>query len=357
MEDNKDEYFKGRGSQVKTKNPFLKQEYVTEHIEALDEPLLVNPKTQIFYEHPKNIVNKIDSPDVGPGYSMNPYQGCEHGCVYCYARNTHHYWGFSAGIDFESKIIVKENAAEVLEKTFRNPKWQPQAIMLSGNTDCYQPLERKLGITRKILEVCLKYKHPVSIITKNSLVLRDLDLLTQLAAHHLVCVNVSLTTLNEELRQMMEPRTASSARRLHVIKTMSDNKIPVRVMTAPIIPGLNSHEIPALIAAAAEHGASSAGYTIVRLNGALAEIFEDWIRKAFPDRADKVLRQIAECHGGQLNDSRFGARMKGEGNVAKSIAALFRLAVSGNMKGRSIMPLNTAAFFRPPGLNDQLSLF
>lgn len=356
MSQEEEKYFKGRGSQIKTPNPYQKQTYVTEHIEGLDEPLLSNPQTQIFYEHPKKIINKVDSPDLGLLYSMNPYQGCEHGCVYCYARNSHQYWGFSAGLDFESKIIVKENAPELLEQTLKKPKWEPKVIMFSGNTDCYQPLERKLKITRRMLEVLLKYKHPVSIITKNSLILRDVDILSEMASHNLVQVNISLTSLNEELRQMLEPRTASSLKRLKTIKILSDNNIPVRIMAAPIIPGLNSHEIPALIESAAAHGALSAGYTIVRLNGAVKFIFEDWIRKAFPDKAAKVLHQIAACHGGQFNDSRFGVRMKGEGEIAETIASLFNIARAKYMKDKTMPSLDLTAFKRPSDDN-QLSLF
>ena len=202
-------YTKGRGSQVHPHNKFRKHEYVQEHFEALDEELYSDPKTEIYYEHPKKIINKVDSPDIGMDLSMNPYQGCEHGCIYCYARNTHEYYGFSAGLDFESKIIVKKNAPELLEKAILHPKWQPVPIMLSGNTDCYQPLERKFQITRKMLQVMGRYRHPVSIISKNSLITRDIDVLQDLAKDNLVHVMMSITTLNEDLRRAMEPRTAS----------------------------------------------------------------------------------------------------------------------------------------------------
>jgi DNA repair photolyase len=356
MDEAKEEYFKGRGAQIKTHNPFDKLNVVTEHIEGLDEPLLSAPTTQLFFETPKKIVNKVDSPDVGLGYSMNPYQGCEHGCIYCYARNSHQYWGFSAGLDFESKIIVKKNAAELLEKHLKNPKWQPHAIMLSGNTDCYQPIERKLRITRSMLEVLLKYKHPVSMITKNSLILRDLDILKELAKDNLVHVSISLTSLDEKLRLALEPRTASATKRLATIKTLAENNVSVGVMTAPIIPGLNSQEIPSLLKAAADHGAKYAGYTIVRLNGSIAEIFEDWIRKAFPDKAEKVLHQIAACHNGQLNDSRFGTRMRGEGKIAQSISSLFRISLKKYFKDKEMIDLNYEAFIRNPD-NHQLRLF
>ena len=357
MSNEKDNIIKGRGAQSKPHNPFLKQMYVSEHIEGIDEPLLSAPKTQFFYETPKKIINKVDSPDLGLQFSMNPYQGCEHGCIYCYARNSHQYWGFSAGLDFESKIIIKENAPLLLEKAFQNKNWNPTPIMLSGNTDCYQPIERKLQITRKMLQILLKYKNPVSIITKNSLILRDCDILAELATDNLVQVNVSITSLDENLRQALEPRTASALKRLKTIEALAKLNIPVRVMAAPIIPGLNSHEIPDILKASADHGALGAGYTIVRLNGAIAGIFEEWIRKVFPDKADKVLHQIASCHGGKLNDSRFGTRMKGEGNEAESIASLFKISSKKYFKSKTILPLDITAFKRPPSANSQLSLF
>jgi len=353
--DKTDTYFKGRGAQINTPNPYLKDEYIAEHIEGIDEPYLSNSKTEYFHEYPRKIVNKVDSPDLGLMYSMNPYQGCEHGCIYCYARNTHQYWGFSAGLDFERKIIVKENAPELLKTCLDNPKWKPQPIMLSGNTDCYQPIERKLGITRKLLEILLEYRQSVSIITKNSLILRDMDILTELTKYNLLHVSISITTLNETLRQKMEPRTATSQNRLKLVRALASANIPVNVMTAPIIPGLNSHEIPELIRESAEHGASSAGYTIVRLNGAVKDIFQDWLRKNFPDSADKVLHQIAACHGGKLNDSRFGIRMKGEGKISESIATLFRISKQKYMKGRRMRPFDLDAFQRPQ--RGQLELF
>jgi DNA repair photolyase len=319
-----EEYFKGRGAQIKTENRFLKAQYVTEHYEGLDEPLLSSPNTQIFFETPKKIVNKVTSPDIPLSYSLNPYQGCEHGCIYCYARNTHEYYGFSAGLDFESKIIVKKNAPALLEKHLLGKNWNAVPIMLSGNTDCYQPQEKKLEITRRLLKVFAQYHHPVGIITKNSLILRDLDILKQLASESLVHVYISITTLNEDLRRILEPRTASSIKRLKTIETLASAGIPVGVMNAPIIPGLNHHEIPGVLHAAANHGASAAGMTVVRLNGSIGKLFEDWLQKNFPDRFDKVWNQIRSFHGGNVNDSQFGRRMSGEGNIADAIHQLFR---------------------------------
>lgn len=349
-------YFKGRGSQLNTFNRFLKNQYVEAFDEMLDEPLLSDEKTQIFYEHPKKIINIVKSPDLWSMYSMNPYQGCEHGCIYCYARNTHEYWGYSAGLDFERKIIAKPNAASALEKQLMNKNWEVAPIMFSGNTDCYQPIERKLGITRQMLEVLLRFRHPAGMITKNQLILRDIDILQEMAKLKLVHVMVTITTLKEELRLKMEPRTATAKNRLKVIEQLKKSGIPVGVMTAPIIPGLNSTEIPELIKAAGEHGAGSAGMTIVRLNGAIGDIFTDWIYKNFPDAAEKVLNHIKEAHGGQVNDSRFGARMRGEGNIAASIKQLFKMAVKKYI-GEGDKFEYDLSIFRRPGEVQQLELF
>ena len=349
-------FLKGRGAQINSDNKYSKHSYVAEHIEGIDEAALEeSPKTEFFFETPKNIVNKIESPDLAGMYSMNPYQGCEHGCLYCYARNSHQYWGFSGGLDFEQKIVVKKNAAALLKKLFDSPKWQPHPIMLAGNTDCYQPAERKFGITRNLLEVFLEYGNPVSVITKNSLILRDIDLLAELAAKDLTHVNITITSLNEDLRQKLEPRTVSYKNRLKTVEELSKRNIPVNIMVAPIIPSFNDHEIPAIIEQAADHGARSAAYTIVRLNGMIKEVFEDWIHKSFPDRAEKVLRQIAACHGGKVNDSRFGTRMRGEGKIAEIIKDLFLMAKQKHMSGREIKPY-ALHHFRRPG-NGQLNIF
>ncbi|MBK6446782.1 MAG: PA0069 family radical SAM protein [Bacteroidetes bacterium] len=353
---NTDNFIKGRGAQLNTKNKYLRQELVTEHIEGLDEPLELSHTTQYFLEYPKKMVNRIDSPDIPSDFSMNPYQGCEHGCVYCYARNTHQYWGYSAGLDFESKIIVKPEAPALLEAELRKKSWKPAVIMLSGNTDCYQPAERKWKLTRRMLEVLLRFRNPVSMITKNNLILRDLDILKELAAMDLVHVAVSITSLDETLRLQLEPRTTTAKNRLKVIETLSKNNIPTMVMVAPIIPGLNSHEIPAIVEAAANCGARNAGMTIVRLNDSVAEIFKDWIHKTYPDRAEKVLNQIAECHGGKLSDSRFGTRMKGEGKLAESIRQLLHHSVDRFMANRTSPPYNKS-LFRVPSPGGQMELF
>lgn len=348
-----DNYIKGRGAQLKTANRFLKQQYVTEHIEGIDEEIDLNHRTQIFYEQAKKVVNKVSSPDLSLMYSLNPYQGCEHGCIYCYARNSHEYWGFSAGLDFESKIIVKKNAPSLLEKFLLHPDWQATPISLSGNTDCYQPLERNLEITRRLLKIFAQYRHPVGMITKNSLVLRDVDLLQDLAKDNLVHVYISITTLNEDLRRVMEPRTASGKKRLQVVEQLAKANIPVGIMNAPIIPGLNQDEIPTILKAAADHGAGAAGMTIVRLNGSIGKIFEDWLRKNFPDRFDKVWNQICDMHGGQVNDSQFGRRMSGEGVYADMVHQLFRNAKRKYFSERSMPAYNLTAFRK----GGNLSLF
>ncbi|MGB3464706.1 MAG: PA0069 family radical SAM protein [Cyclobacteriaceae bacterium] len=320
-----DGYIKGRGAQQANPNKFLKNfiEYdESVAYEQADDGI----KTTFYKENPKKIVNKITSPDLGFAHSMNPYQGCEHGCIYCYARNSHEYWGFNSGTDFESKVIVKDNAANLLEEYFLSGIKEVLPIALSGNTDCYQPAERRFGLTREILKVFVKYRYPVSLITKNSLVLRDIDLLEDLSRDNLVHVMISITSQDEKLRRVLEPRTSSAKNKFKTLEKLSKKGIPTGVMTAPIIPGLNHHEIPQLLKAAADSGAQRASYTVVRLNGAISELFKDWLMKNFPDRYDKVLHQIEGLHGGKLNDSEFGRRMKGEGPYASIIKQLFNTA-------------------------------
>ena len=338
------EYIKGRGAQHQVASRFLEHSYemrddflnycAAEGEEARDT------RTVFIDTFPKTIVNKVTSPDVGLEYSLNPYQGCEHGCVYCYARNSHEYWGYGAGLDFEQKILIKRNAAGLLEQKLRSKSWKAVPIVLSGNTDCYQPVERKLGVTRSLLQLFLKYKHPVGIITKNALIQRDIDVLEELARDNLVRVNLSITSLEEKTRQLLEPRTASINKRLETLEKLSEKGIPVSVMMAPIIPSINSHEILPLIKEIAGRGACGVGYTMVRLNGAIGGVFSKWIRKTMPDRAEKVLHQIAECHNGNLNDSRFGTRMKGEGNIADQVAQQFAIGRKKYLSGRDRPTLN-----------------
>ena len=323
-------YLKGRGAQQNTPNKFLNHIYeqrddFLEFCRLEGEEADTN-RTQYIPIFPKTIVNKVNSPDVGMQFSMNPYQGCEHGCIYCYARNAHEYWGYSAGLDFERKILIKKAAPELLEEKLKSKKWKAATIVLSGNTDCYQPAERQFEITRKCLAVFLKYRHPVGIITKNALILRDLDILKALSKNGLVGVNVSITSLSEETRRLLEPRTTTIAKRLKTVKVLAENGIPVNAMLAPMIPGINSHELLKLAQTVADHGALSFGFTVVRLNGAIGQIFTDWIEKAMPDRAKKVLHSIQDCHGGSLNDSRFGLRNRGEGKIASQIYDMAKLA-------------------------------
>ena len=289
------------------------------------------------------------------GYSMNPYQGCEHGCVYCYARNTHTYWGYSAGIEFEQKILVKESAPELLEQKLKSKKWKATPIMLSSNTDCYQPAEKKYRITRKMLEVLWRYRHPVGVITKNALINRDIDILSKMAEHSLVHVAISITTLDEDVRRRLEPRTSSGEKRLNIVKRLSDAGIPVMVMFAPIIPSINDREAFDIGRRSAEAGALKMGSTIVRLNGAIGEIFQDWLRKNYPDRYDRVIHQIESCHGGKLNDSRYGTRMRGEGNYAAMISQQLKIAKDKYFAGKKMPPYDLSLY--PKYRDGQLSLF
>ncbi|MAB49687.1 MAG: radical SAM protein [Flavobacteriaceae bacterium] len=337
---------KGRGAQRNIHNRFfeLSHEMRDDFLEFCHKEgeIADKNKTQYLNVFPKTIVNKVTSPDVGMAYSMNMYQGCEHGCIYCYSRNSHEFWGFSAGLDFERKILVKKDAPKLLEDLLKKKSWKAHTIVMSGNTDCYQPAEKKFQLTKQCLEVFLKYKHPVAIITKNALILRDIELLKVLAKDNLISVNISITSLSEETRRILEPRTATIKRRLQTVKELSDNGIPVNVMLAPIIPSINSHEILPMAKAVSEAGALSIAHTVVRLNGAIGEIFTDWIRKTMPDRADKVLHQIENCHGGTLNESRYGVRMRGEGQIAKQINDLIALARLKYFKDKSMPKLNIA---------------
>src|SRR6478672_10549886 len=320
----KNEYIKGRGAQFNTKNKFLKNQKVQEHVESIDDWTESPITTTYFEDVAKGIVNKVESPDVGMMYSMNPYQGCEHGCIYCYARNSFEYWGYSAGIDFESKIIVKKNAPDLLRKFLMNPKWECLPISISGNTDCYQPAEKKFRITRALLEVCNEFNQPVGMITKNAGMLRDKDILQEMAKRNLVSILVSITSFNEDLRRVMEPRTTTGQQRLRIIKELSEAGVRMGVMLGPMIPGLNEHEMQRIMQAASEQGAKFSAYTFIRLNGAIKLLFHDWLYKNFPDRADKVWHLIENGHGGKVNDSRFGVRMRGEGPIAELVRQQFK---------------------------------
>lgn len=293
------------------------------------EPEPIQPRktpTHFFVDSTRSILAENDSPDVGFRFSLNPYRGCEHGCIYCYARPTHEYLGFSAGLDFETKILVKQDAPELLEQAFRKKTWQPQVVALSGNTDCYQPAERRLEITRCCLEVFLEFRNPVTIITKNHLVTRDTDILQELATLDLVNVIMSITSLRPELTNLMEPRTSRPKGRLHAVETLAHAGIPVGVNVAPLIPGLNDEEIPAILEAVANCGGLWANYIMVRLPGPVRTLFQDWLERHFPDRAAKVLNRIRTVRSGELSDPRFGSRMRGEGDFAQLIEEFFEIS-------------------------------
>ncbi len=348
-------YIKGRGAQINPSDPFARQTIRSPQIdpEEIDEGKFT--RTQYLEVYPKTIVNHVKSPDVGMNYSINAYQGCEHGCVYCYARNTHPYWGYSAGVDFESKIMVKKNAPDLLHEFLRKKSWKGEPIVMSGNTDCYQPAEAKFKLTRSLLKVFQEFQHPVGIITKNSLIQRDLDILVDLAKMNLIHVIISITTLDESLRRQMEPRTASVKQRLQTIAHLAKEGVPVGVMAAPIIPGINNQEVMEIIRISSLMGAAKAGYTVVRLNGDVDAIFSDWIHKCYPDKAKRSLSQISECHGGSRSDSRFGKRMKGEGVFAKSIRDQFQLAVKLYMPEVEWPGLDSSFYLNH--VNPQLKLF
>jgi DNA repair photolyase len=342
----KTNYIKGRGAQINPDNPFDKHtrqqdSFISE--EDVDN-LHAHKATSYIKTNPKSIINKVESPDIGHGYSLNPYQGCEHGCVYCYARNTHTYWGYSSGIEFEQKILIKESAPALLEEKLKSKSWKPIPIMLSGNTDCYQPAEKKYQITRQILEVLWKYRHPVGLITKSALILRDIELLSMMAKENLLHVAISITSLDEGIRQKLEPRAASGKKRLDVVRSLADEQIPVNVMFAPIIPSINDTEVFDIAEKSAEAGARSFNYTMVRLNGDVSEIFKDWLMKNYPERYDRVIHQIENSHGGKVSDSRFGTRMRGEGNVADIINQQVRLAKEKFFKDKHTPAYNTTLY-------------
>jgi len=342
-------HIKGQGAQRNVKNRFEQYSYEPEDWE------IEKTNTQIIEVFPKTIVNAVKSPDLPMEYSLNPYQGCEHGCSYCYARPTHEYWGFSAGIDFERKIMVKKNAPELLEKFFRKRNYIPKTIMLSGNTDCYQPIERELKITRKILEVCLAYRHPVSILSKNALVLRDLDLFIKMNELNLISVALSIPTMNEDLRRKMEPRTSSAIKKLEALKILKENNIPTGAMIAPIIPGLNSDETLKIIKKISETGADWFGYTLIRLNDTVEPVFVKWLETSFPDRKDKVISLIKQMRGGKLGEKRYFERYKGEGSIAEMIHNTIEIGRNKYFRDRKMVELSAAHF--SGSKTQQLKLF
>lgn len=339
--------YRGRGAAGNPQNRFLPIAVERDAWTLEDDP---GPDTVLLRDSSRSILATNDSPDVGFDVSLNPYRGCEQGCAYCYARPTHEYLGMSAGLDFESKLLVKESAAELLRDELMKKSWTPQPIALSGVTDAYQPVERRLGITRACLEVLTEFRNPVVIVTKSHLVTRDDDLLAELAGYDAAAVRLSVTTLDRELARTMEPRAATPERRLDAMRKLTEAGVPTGVMVGPVIPGLTDHEIPAILEAAAAAGATTASYIMLRLPHGVKELFADWLERNFPDRKVKVLGRIREIRSGRLNDPEFGSRMRGDGPYAEQVRSMFEVTARRLGLDRRGEPLSTEAFRRPaPG--------
>lgn len=344
---------RGRGASHNPPNRFEPVHVERDDWNDPDDPA---PRTRLLRDASRSVIATNQSPDVGFEASVNPYRGCEHGCVYCYARPFHEYLGMSPGLDFETKILVKEDAPELLHHELTATGWTPRVLVMSGVTDPYQPAERRLEVTRGCLEVLARFRNPVSIITKNHLVTRDIDLLSELAAHDAARVTLSITTLENELQRVMEPRTSIPTRRLRAVRQLAEAGIPVGVNVAPVIPGLTDHEMPAILEAAADAGAQAAGYIVLRLPYAVKELFETWLEQHFPDRKEKVLNRMRSLHDGELYRAEWRRRQRGEGPFAEQIRRMFevtsvRLGLDGGCP-----PLSTDAF-RRPGEVRQLGLF
>jgi DNA repair photolyase len=312
-------------------------------------------RTQVYRDKSRSIISTNDSPDIGMDATLNPYRGCEHGCIYCFARPTHEYLGLSAGLDFETKIFAKPDAPKLLEEKLKSRSWKPAVIFMSGVTDPYQPLERKMKITRQCLEVLEGFRNPVSFITKNHLVTRDIDILSRMAALNLASVNMSVTTLDRKLARAMEPRASTPPMRLRAIEQLSRAGIPVNVMIGPVVPGLTDHEIPAILEAASSAGASSAGYTMLRLPYGVKDLFQTWLHEHYPERAEKILNRIRSIRDGKLYDAEFGGRMRGEGFHATQLWQLFEMA--RKRFGLNRRPVLTTEHFRRNAHDSQLDLF
>ena len=352
---------KGRGSHLRLPNRFetVRIEPDFEQCEH-DEELLAELdrcETEYFADQSQTVVTENNSPDISFRYSLNPYRGCAHGCSYCYARPTHEYLGFNAGLDFETRVMVKHDAAALLREFLSRPKWQSETIVMSGVTDCYQPAERRFRITRQCLEVALEARQAIGIITKNALMLRDLDLLHEMATMDLVHVSISVTTLDAELARTMEPRTSTPAAKIRAIRTLSDAGVPVRVMAAPIIPGLNDREIPAVLEAASAAGAKSAAYTLLRLPLTVKPIFLEWLERAQPLARERIEGLIRATHDGKHNILKFGERMRGNGEIASQISKVFRVFRAKHHLDGELPAYNHAAFRAPRSASGQLRLF
>jgi DNA repair photolyase len=340
---------RGRGTDTDPPNRFDEL-----HVE-LDDAEPGAPPTTLYRDASRSVLAENDSPDLPFRFSLNPYRGCEHGCVYCYARPTHEYLGFSAGLDFERRLMVKTDAPELLRAKLASRGWVPQMVSLSGNTDCYQPVERRLGITRRCLEVFADFRNPVGVITKSALVVRDADVLAALARHDAVHVMLSITTLDADLAARMEPRTARPERRLEAIRSLREADVPASVMVGPVIPGLNDREIPAILAAAAAAGALGASWVLLRLPRPVDELFGRWLEEHYPERATHVMNRIRDTRAGKTSDSTFGRRQRGAGEYAAQIAQLFAAAARRSGLDGDAPPLETR-HFRRPAAGGQLSL-
>lgn len=351
----------GRGAQTNPDNRFHKIQLHADYEQlASDDEFFENSRkvlTEYFEDDSQSILSENNSPDIPFRYSLNPYRGCAHGCAYCYARPTHEYLGLSAGIDFESKIFVKTRAAELLTERLSKQSWQPEPIMMSGVTDCYQPAERQFKLTRACLEVAQQFGQPISIVTKNALVTRDIDILAEMAQRNLTRVAISLTSLDQSLTRVLEPRTSSPASRLQAMRELSSAGIPVTVMTAPIIPGLNDSELPALLQAAHEHGATYAGYVLLRLPLTVKPIFLDWLSKNVPSQQVKIEELIQQTRDGKLNQTQFGQRMRGTGAMAEHLRSTFKVFAHKHQLQRKTTPLDCSRFAVPASSHQQLWLF
>lgn len=342
---------RGRGAGLNPGNRFedVRLHVLGEHQDEVraEHPNGVQVKTRVLPDRSKSFINPVDSPDLSMKWTINPYRGCEHGCIYCYARPGHEYLGMSSGLDFETVILAKHDAPALLRRELARPGWRGESITMSGVTDCYQPVERELEITRRCLEVMVECRQAVGIITKSKLILRDLELLSKLNEHRAVHVAISITSLDNELAARMEPRASSPRDRLQTVRALADAGIPVTVMTAPILPGINDREIPALLAAAADAGATGAGWVMLRLPYQIKDLFLEWLQRQFPERAAKVEGFVREMHGGALYDPRHFIRQRGQGPMAQQIAATFRLFAKRHGLNQHRQALNEEAFRRP----------
>ncbi len=351
---------KGRGAAGNPANRFESTQLVADWEQLPPEELQQlepRPATQFLPDRTQQIIASNDSPDVPFTYSINPYRGCEHGCAYCYARPTHEYLGMSAGLDFETRILVKHDAARLLRRQLAHPRWQGEVLALSGVTDPYQPAERRFRLTRGVLEVCLEFRQGVTIVTKNALVIRDLDLLQALAAQNLVQVRISITTLDAQLARRLEPRTSHPQARLRAIGQLAQAGVPVGAMVAPVIPGLNDEEIPRILEAVAQAGAGHAAWVLLRLPWAVEEIFLQWLKRHAPQRMDRVLAWLRQTREGRLSEHRFGLRMRGSGSLAEHIARTFAVFARRYGLDRPLPPLDTTRFRRVADQHGQRLLF